>query len=686
MNAKKSLSLLAFLCGSCLLAGCGAGNPPPPPPISVTLSPGSALALDVNQSAPITAIASNDPSNQGFDWALSCGPGNCGTITAHTASGAPATFTAPATAPSVSVTITAKLTGLANSNSVQVNVSPTPTIATTGAITAATMGSPYSLQLAATGGAGTLTWALGGGTSLPDTLALSPTGMITGTPSGAIGTFNFKVHVTDSGSPPLTSPDVSLNIEVGTPPISVALSPSSAYVLLNGSTKFVATLTNDQPNGNVDWTITQNGISCPVAACGSVSPMTTTSGAPTTYTAPASVPSANITLTATTVDGTPPASSSATVTVGTHSFVPTKGSMETGREAHTATLLDFGPALTNGKVLVTGGVSNNNQAVASAEVFDPSTGTFVQTKSSMATARAYHTATLLNDGRILVTGGFDQTSAFQGSVSGNFLASAEIFDPTSETFTPTKGSMATARAYHTATLLKDGTVLVAGGADDTGALATAELFDPASGMFTPTKGTMTGWRLFHTATLLTDGKVFIAGGGGLAAAVDAEIFDPSSGTFTPTKANDDAYPRAQTATLLNDGTVLVTGGEKPGFDRNHLSSTTATSEIFDPKSGLFTPTAAEMAAQRTNHRAVLLNDGTVLVTGGYSDRVHYGSIFPLYLSLVELFDPGSGLFGPSADLTIPRAYHTATLLKDGTVLVTGGDSGKGPLATAELYQ
>jgi hypothetical protein len=154
-------------------------------------------------------------------------------------------------------------------------------------------------------------------------------------------------------------------------------------------------------------------------------------------------------LTATTVDGTPPASSSATVTVGTHSFVLTKASMETGREAHTAALLDFGPALTNGKVLVTGGVSNNNQALASAEVFDPSSGTFMPTKSSMATARAYHTATLLNDGRILVTGGFDQFADFNGSVSGDFLASAEIFDPTSETFTPTKGSMATARAYHT---------------------------------------------------------------------------------------------------------------------------------------------------------------------------------------------------------------------------------------------
>jgi hypothetical protein len=336
----------------------------------------------------------------------------------------------------------------------------------------------------ANGGAGTLTWSLGGGTSLPDTLSLSGTGMIAGTPTGASATFNFKVHVTDSGNPPLTSADVQLTIAVAAPPISVALSPTSAYVKLNGSTKFVATLTNDQPNGKVDWTITLNGMSCPVAECGSVSPITTTSAAPTTYTAPASVPPANITLTATTVDGTPPATTSAAVTVGTHSFVPTNGSMKTDREFHTATLLDHGWALTNGKVLVAGGNDSTGKALASAELFDPANGGTFAPTVSIHTARSRHTATLLSDGKVLLTGGLDSNN--------QPLASAELFDPANGgTFTPTQGNMRSPRAYHTATLLANGTVLVSGGFDGKNGLATAELFDPANcGTFTPTQGDM----------------------------------------------------------------------------------------------------------------------------------------------------------------------------------------------------
>ena len=142
----------------------------------------------------------------------------------------------------------------------------------------ATLGTSYSLQLGANGGAGALAWALGSGTSLPDTLALSATGMITGTPTGTSGTFNFKVHVTDSGNPQLTSPDVQLTITVAAPPISVGVLPTSAYVELNGSTNFVATVTNDQPTGNVDWTLTLNGSACTVTECGSVSPISTASG------------------------------------------------------------------------------------------------------------------------------------------------------------------------------------------------------------------------------------------------------------------------------------------------------------------------------------------------------------------------------------------------------------------------
>jgi hypothetical protein len=632
---KKSLLLPILLCSLCLLNGCGSGGNPPPPPISVSLSPSTAQALDVNQSVPITANVINDPSNQGFDWALTCGGGNCGTITAHTASGVPATFTAPAAPPSLSVTITAKLTGLANIGTTTVTVTAPPTVTTAGTLLAATLGSPYSLQLEANGGAGTLTWALGGGTSLPDTLSLNGTGMITGTPSGASGTFKFKVHATDSGSPQLTSPDVQLSIAVAAPPISVTLSQSSAFVALNGSTKFIATLTNDQPNGNVDWTLTLNGMACTVAECGSVSPITTTSGVPTTYTAPASVPPANITLTATTVDGTPPASANAAVTVTAHGFTAASN-METARELHTATLLG------NGKVLLVGGNDSTGKALASAELFDPATGTFAPTKGNMESARVDHTATLLKDGTVLVTG-------------GPGLATAELFDPATGTFTPTRGNMETARENHAATLLNDGTVLVTGGSG----LASAELFDPATGTFTPTKGSMETARGGHTATLLNGGEVLVTGGDNLGELATAEIFNPTNGSFAPTGSM--TIPRdGHTATLLAGGKVLITGGSSPK------------AELFDPISGTFS-SAGSMETLRVRPTATLQNDGTVLIAGGAivaGFGFHNRTL--LSLATAELFDPASEAFTPTGSLETARSGHTATLLNGGRVLVTGG--------------
>jgi hypothetical protein len=297
----------------------------------------------------------------------------------------------------------------------------------------------------------------------------------------------------------------------------------------------------------------------------------------------------------------------------------------------------------------------------------------------MKTKRAFHTATLLNDGKVLVTGGVD--------ANGTYLRSAELFDPTSGTFTFTRGSMTTARAYQTATLLINGTVLVVGGLDGNAALATAELFDPANGgSFTPTKGTMAAGRLLHTATLLdhgpalTNGKVLVVGGG-TATTATAELFDPGSGSFTATGSLE-FDRRAHTATLLNDGGVLVTGGGGPTSNPNYGSS--ASAEVFDPK-GMFIPTTVDMATKRANHRAILLTDGTALVVGGFTVR----ACFPrnsciTYLAAAELF--GSGVFNATGDMNTPRAYHTMTILKDGTVLVTGGYNGSGPLATAELYQ
>ena len=145
------------------------------------------------------------------------------------------------------------------------------------------------------------------------------------------------------------------------------------------------------------------------------------------------------------------------------------------RVAHTATLLS------TGKVLVTGGISGappTTTVLAEAELYDPAAGTFSQTTVSLATARQVHAASLLSDGKVIVSGGLDS--------AGNSLAKAEVFDPTNESFAATNSAMGSARDLHTSTTLKDGTVLVIGGDDGTVPLATAEVYDPVAGTFAPT--------------------------------------------------------------------------------------------------------------------------------------------------------------------------------------------------------
>ena len=194
-------------------------------------------------------------------------------------------------------------------------------------------------------------------------------------------------------------------------------------------------------------------------------------------------------------------------------------------------------------------------------------GAFVAT-GRMIAPRFIHTTTLLFDGRVLITGGDSSYAA-----STNAESSAELFDSVAGTFVLT-GSMTTPRDGHSATLLPNGKVLIAGGGPRINgrgySLASAELYDPATGTFSAT-GSMTVERLFHTATLLNDGKVLIAGGlriviGGSPSDVtfptSAELYDPATGTFTPT---GDTHGRfVDTATLLADGKVLITSGNPRG--------------------------------------------------------------------------------------------------------------------------
>ena len=227
----------------------------------------------------------------------------------------------------------------------------------------------------------------------------------------------------------------------------------------------------------------------------------------------------------------------------------TTGNMTTGRDGHTATLLP------NGKVLVAGGQDNNGIVLSSAELYDPATGSWTLTASAMYSARNAHTATLLPNGKVLVAGG-------EGTTTGVVTNSAELYDPVANTWTPTPNPMNIARFAHTATLLPNGKVLVSGGYSH-GVTNSAELYDPGSGTWNLV-GSMANAREFHTATLLPSGDVLVIGGFTVGAGIlaSAELYDRLSGTWT---TNGIASPNIRrwehTATLLANGKVLVAGGQ-----------------------------------------------------------------------------------------------------------------------------
>jgi hypothetical protein len=313
--------------------------------------------------------------------------------------------------------------------------------------------------------------------------------------------------------------------------------------------------------------------------------------------------------------------------------------MSVARFAHAATLL------LDGKVLVTGGL---DQGLTSAELYDPSTGLFTAT-GSMTVAHKGHTAILLanatlpNYGKVLIAGGDSGGTA------------AELYDPAAGTFAAT-GSMAVAHVYGpTATLLKTGKVLIAGG--DTSA---AELYDPATGTFLTT-GNMTAVRSRHSATLLLDGRVLVTGGGvGDSRSATAELYDPVAGTFTVTGSMATSR-NGHTATRLQDGTVLVVGAPW------------ASPEIYDPGTGTFTAVPYPSGFW-FGHTASLRADGTVLIAGGtYAEQscVHF---WPLSWRAAVLFAPGAKGFTATGGLVTARDGHTATTLADGTVLVIGGST------------
>jgi len=329
------------------------------------------------------------------------------------------------------------------------------------------------------------------------------------------------------------------------------------------------------------------------------------------------------------------------------------GSMTTTRYYTAATPLQ------NGEVLVLGGDGPGNVILQSAEIYNPATGTFSLT-GSMTTPRVGPTATLLNNGQVLVTGGSVNNQ------TNTYLASAELYNPATGTFTAT-GSMSTMRSAATATLLPDGTVLIAGGnSNPSTVLASAEIYNPATGTFSLVSP-MTTARTAFTATLLQNGQVLLAGGSnGSSYQASAELYNPTTSAFSPTGSMN-IQLSGPTATLLNDGQVLIAGGG-PGQ--------TASAELYNPTTGTFTLTGSMMTA-RSSFTATLLEGGSVLMAGGDVPAI----------ASAELYNPATGTFSATASLITASRAQTATLLPSGLVLVAGGyNDSFGGLASAELYQ
>jgi Galactose oxidase, central domain len=355
--------------------------------------------------------------------------------------------------------------------------------------------------------------------------------------------------------------------------------------------------------------------------------------------------------------------------------LPVRGSGAAGQARHMNTIGTFSRpgAQIEGALRTMIAVAIAMVAAVAAAPAPARAGTFSLT-GAIDPARQYHTATLLPDGKVLVAGGY-------GSGGVGWLIDCQLYDPQKGEFIPT-GRLSTRRDAHTATLLPNGKVLIAGGEEVNQRgfsvlLASAELYDPASGRFSSTGSMVTG-RELHTATMMSNGKVLIAGGEDAKgyAVTRAETYDPALGSFIPTGSLS-VGRYGHTATALPDGEVLIAGGER--IDEDGFDIALGSAEIYNPTTGRFHATGS-MRVARKHHTATLLSDGQVLIAGGEDNNGHA-------LDSAELYNPASGTFRTAGRMMSAHDSGTATPLNDGNVLIAGGFSGaRGVTAAAELYE
>ena len=335
-------------------------------------------------------------------------------------------------------------------------------------------------------------------------------------------------------------------------------------------------------------------------------------------------------------------------------------SMITARESEGLALLN------NGKVLITGGI--NNVPLASSEIYDPMVGTWSDTGMLNTGRFWFGNIVTLDNGQVLIAGGTDITGY-------NDYYSTELYNPDQGTWSYT-GNLNTSRRNPTLTVLADGRVLIAGGRhglpDGSSFLASAEIYDPATGQWSYT-GSLNIARDSPKSVRLHDGRILLVGGEGpwREEGPTAELFDPQSGKWTLTGSMSIGWVEA-TLTVLQDGKVLRAGGRGSGY-------TLASAELYDPATGLWIMTGS-MNVARAGHTATLLPDGRVLVAGGKDSS---GA-----LASSEIYDPVTRTWSMDANLQTARGDQGAVLLSNGKVLVVGGwsvDPSTGALASSELY-